>query len=49
MSNTSQSGSKRGTKKFVAYVTDPKTGKRRYARDYGKRAFVIYVQYITCH
>ena len=42
MSNTSQSGSKRGTK-FVAYVTDPKTGKRRYARDYGKRAFVIYV------
>lgn len=43
MSNTSQSGSKSGTKKFVAYVTDPKTGKRRYARDYGKRAFVIYV------
>lgn len=43
MSTTSQSGSKRGTKKFVAYVTDPKTGKRRYARDYGKRAFVIYV------
>ena len=43
MSKTSQSGSKRGTKKFVAYVTDSKTGKRRYARNYGKRAFVIYV------
>ena len=43
MSKLSQNGSKRGTKKFVAYVTDPKTGKRRYARDYGKRAFVIYV------
>ena len=44
MSQVSQTGSKRGTKKFVAYVTDPKIGKRRYARDYGKRAFVIYVQ-----
>lgn len=43
MARISQAGSKRGTKKFVAYVTDPKTGKRRYARDYGKRAFVIYV------
>ena len=43
MSKISQSGSKRGTKKFVAYVTDPKTGKRSYARDYGKRAFVIYI------
>lgn len=42
MARISQAGSKR-TKKFVAYVTDPKTGKRRYARDYGKRAFVIYV------
>ena len=43
MSKLSQKGTKRGTKKFVTYVTDPKTGKRRYARDYGKRAFVIYI------
>ncbi|HET8760182.1 MAG TPA: hypothetical protein VFN94_03890 [Nitrospiria bacterium] len=32
---------KRKRKKFVAWVTDPKTGKRRYARWYGKKAFVI--------
>lgn len=28
---------------FRAWVTNPKTGKRLYARDYGKRAWPIYI------
>ncbi len=32
---------KRKRVKFVAWVTDPKTGKRRYAAWYGKKAFPI--------
>jgi hypothetical protein len=30
--------------RFVAYVTDPRTGKRRYAKWYGLRAFAIPVE-----
>lgn len=37
----SQSGSKSDTKKVIAYVTAPKIGKRHYARNHGKRTFVI--------
>lgn len=29
---------------FVTHITDPKTGKTRYARDYGKKAFRILVK-----
>ncbi len=29
---------------FRTWVTDPKTGKRRYARNYGKRAWPIIVE-----
>ena len=28
---------------FRPWVTDPKTGERIYASQYGKRAFVIYI------
>lgn len=30
--------------RFVAYVTDPRTGKRRYASWYGLRAFALPVK-----
>lgn len=38
MSNKVQNGTRYI---FVAYVTDKKTGERRYARDYGKKAWHI--------
>lgn len=34
---------KRKRVKFVAWVTDPKTGKRRYAKWFGIKAFPIEV------
>ena len=37
----SKQSSKRPNVKFVAFITNPKTGKRMYVRDYGKKAWPI--------
>lgn len=33
---------RKGSPVFTAYVTDPITGMRRYARDYGLKCWVFY-------